>query len=130
MFDVSDFSHPREVDNFIVNSLYSYTNVGSDHKALLFDKELGLMVFPVSMGVSTGKDINYWQGAFVFDVTLDGGFVLRGTITQQDDLTSSNWQKTITRSLYIEDVLYTISEKMVKMSSLETLETLGAIELN
>jgi uncharacterized secreted protein with C-terminal beta-propeller domain len=130
MFDVSNFTNPREVDKYIIDSLYSYTEVGSDHKALLFDKELGLMVFPVSMSIPTGREWLYWQGAFVFDVTLEDGFSLRGTITQQDDLNSSNWQKTIRRSLYIDDVLYTISEKMVKMSSLDTLETLGMIELN
>ncbi len=130
MFDVSNFTNPREVDKYIIDSLYSYTEVGSDHKALLFDKELGLMVFPVSMSIPTGREWLYWQGAFVFDVTLEDGFSLRGTITQQDDLSSSNWQKTIRRSLYIDDVLYTISEKMVKMSSLDTLETLGTIELN
>jgi inhibitor of cysteine peptidase len=130
MFDVSNFSNPREIDKYIINSLYSYTEVGNDHKALLFDKELGLMVFPVSMSIPTGRDWSYWQGAFVFNVTVEDGFILRGTITQQDDLTSSNWQKTIKRSLYIEDVLYTISEKMVKMSSLDTLETLGTTELN
>jgi inhibitor of cysteine peptidase len=130
MFDVSNFSNPREIDKFVIDSLYSYTEVGNDHKALLFDRELGLMVFPVSMSVPAGREWLYWQGAFVFDVTLEDGFVLRGTITQQDDMNSSNWQKTIRRSLYIEDVLYTISEKMVKMSSLDTLKTLGTIELS
>lgn len=130
MFDVSNFTNPREIDKFIIDSLYSYTEVGSDHKALLFDKGLDLMVFPVSMSVPTGREWVYWQGAFVFNVTVEDGFILRGTITQQDDLNSSNWQKTVRRSLYIEDVLYTISEKMVKMSSLDTLQTLGTLELS
>ena len=130
MFDVSNFSNPREIDKYIINSLYSYTEVGSDHKALLFDKGLDLMVFPVSMSIPTGRDWIYWQGAFVFNVTVEDGFVLRGTVTQQDDLTSTNWQQTIRRSLYIEDVLYTVSEKMVKMSALDTLVTLGTIQLS
>jgi uncharacterized secreted protein with C-terminal beta-propeller domain len=110
--------------------MYSYTEVGSDPKALLFDKGLDLMVFPVSMSIPTGNNWVYWQGAFVFNVTVEDGFVLRGTVTQQDDLTSTNWQQTIKRSLYIEDVLYTVSEKMVKMSALDTLVTLGTIRLS
>jgi uncharacterized secreted protein with C-terminal beta-propeller domain len=130
MFDVSNFSDPREIDKYIIDSLYSYTEVGNDHKALLFDKDLDLMVFPVSMSIPTGREWIYWQGAFVFNVTVEDGFILRGTVTQQDDLTSTNWQKTIRRSLYIEDVLYTVSEKMVKMSALDTLVTLGTIQLN
>jgi len=130
MFDVSNFSNPREIDKYVINSMYSYTEVGSDPKALLFDKGLDLMVFPVSMSIPTGNNWVYWQGAFVFNVTVEDGFVLRGTVTQQDDLTSTNWQQTIKRSLYIEDVLYTVSEKMVKMSALDTLVTLGTIRLS
>lgn len=125
MFDVSNFSNPVEIDKYIISALYSYTEVGNDPKALLFDKGLNLMVFPVSMSIPAGRDWIYWQGAFVFNVTVEEGFVLRGTITQQEDLTGTDWQKTIRRSLYIEDVLYTVSEKMVKMSALDTLETLG-----
>ena len=36
----------------------------------------------------------------------------------------------ISRSLYIEDVLYTISDKMVKMNSLDDLSEINSIELN
>lgn len=130
MFDVSNFSNPREVDKYNFQALYSYTEVGNDHKAFLFDKGLDLMVFPVTLTEATGPNWIYWQGAFVFDVTVEDGFVLRGTVTQQDDLTSPNYQQIIKRSLYIEDVLYTISEKMVKMSDLDTLATLGTIVLS
>jgi hypothetical protein len=36
----------------------------------------------------------------------------------------------IKRSLYIEDVLYTISDRMVKMNSLEDISEIGQIPLS
>jgi hypothetical protein len=38
--------------------------------------------------------------------------------------------KAIHRSLYIEEVLYTISNGMIKMNDIESLEDLASLELN
>ncbi|MCK4444978.1 MAG: hypothetical protein KAW09_10565, partial [Thermoplasmata archaeon] len=37
--------------------------------------------------------------------------------------------RNIVRALYIDDALYTVSEKMVKISDLGTSKTIGSIEL-
>jgi uncharacterized secreted protein with C-terminal beta-propeller domain len=72
-----------------------------------------------------------WQGALVFKITLKDGFVLRGNVThleRSEDLQDSNlW---INRALYIENVLYTVSGKRVKLNDLETLAPIKQINLS
>jgi len=72
-----------------------------------------------------------WQGALVFKITLTEGFVLTGNVThleRSEDLQDSNlW---INRALYIENVLYTVSGKKVKLNDLETLAPIKQIDLS
>ena len=82
--------------------------------------------------VSTYEEDRYslWQGAYVFNITLGDGLILRGNVTHQENgvsgWNSSYWVK---RTLYIEDILYTVSDKRIKMNSLEDLAFLNEIEL-
>jgi uncharacterized secreted protein with C-terminal beta-propeller domain len=112
-----------------------------DHKAFLFDKSRNLLVMPVSVaeidetkypnGVPPNAFGDFvWQGAYVFDISLDEGLVLKGRITHAEDTSShSSYIYQVKRSLYIDNVLYTISEKKIKMNSLEDLEQINEIEL-
>jgi hypothetical protein len=72
-----------------------------------------------------------WQGSVVYDVSLDHGFQLKGNVTHMFADTYiwdvSYWVK---RTLYIEDVLYTVSDKMVKMNMLTNLAPVGEILLS
>ncbi|MFQ5871897.1 MAG: beta-propeller domain-containing protein, partial [Candidatus Geothermarchaeales archaeon] len=74
-----------------------------------------------------------WQGAYVFSISLDGGLVLRGGITHLegfDPMRNGYWGSySVKRSLYIENVLYTISDGMVKMNNLEDLAEINAVTL-
>ncbi|MGQ9530210.1 MAG: beta-propeller domain-containing protein, partial [Candidatus Bathycorpusculaceae bacterium] len=107
---------------------WSDTLVLTEHKAFLFDKARDLLAIPVF--VYRLKDVYLWRGVYVFNVTLSG-LNLRGTITHQEEPSiywdSSFWIK---RALYIDDVLYTVSEAKLKMNSLEDLSFLGEIRLN
>jgi len=77
-----------------------------------------------------------WQGAYVFSVSDEEGFELRGGITHIDDdesfLKSGYYYHSpysVKRSLYIDDVLYTVSEKKVKMNDLDDLGDIKEMEL-
>jgi len=91
-----------------------------------------------SGGVPPNAEGDYvFQGAYVFDVSLTGGFRLRGMITHldgDDALLKSGFyfesEYSVERSLYIDDVLYTISKGMIKMNSLEDLEEINRVELS
>ncbi|MCK5429840.1 MAG: beta-propeller domain-containing protein, partial [Anaerolineales bacterium] len=78
-----------------------------------------------------------WQGAFVFDISAEEGISLRGGITHYDDGFEAEqyWHRNgslndIKRSLYIGDVLYTISNGKIKMNDLETLDYINKVEFN
>jgi hypothetical protein len=76
-----------------------------------------------------------FQGPYVYQVTLKDGFELLGRIThlRENDMIQSGfypeYSSTIVRSLYIEDTLYTISESMINVHSLDDLKELALISL-
>ena len=134
LFDVSNVSNPIQMANYTIGDRGSDSPVLSDPKAFLFDKSKNLLVIPVlvakvdqsqypSGGIppsAYGQPV--WQGAYVFNLTLGEGFVFRGGITHVEDGTSiwdSNYY--VQRSLYIENVLYTVSNAKVKLNSLDDL---------
>ncbi len=128
VFDVTNVTAPKNMTEYKVEGAWSDTLVLTEHKAFLFDRSKDLLVIPVS----TYEEDRYslWQGAYVFNITLSDGLILRGNVTHQEDgvngWNSSYWVK---RTLYIEDILYTVSDKKIKMNSLEDLTFLNKIEL-
>ncbi len=143
IFDVSDVENPIEMHKEIIGDRGTDSPVLQDHKAFLFDKEKNLLVIPVLLAEIKG-DREYgseygdyvFQGAYVYDISLNHGFELKGKVSHYDD--SEVFRKSgyyfdgdasITRSLYIEDVLYTFSNKRIQLNSLDSLEKLNAIEL-
>jgi len=90
LFDVSDYSNPKETARYIIGDRRSSSPVFYDHKALLFDKESNLMVFPVLVYEKrqNNEDESTWwaygeavfQGAYVFAISPNG-IELKGKIT-------------------------------------------------
>ena len=130
VFDVTNVSAPKNMSEYKIEGAWSDTLVLTEHKAFLFDKSKDLLVIPVSTSYDGYSSKWPEQGAYVFNITLSGGLVLRSRITHQengvDGWNSSYWVK---RTLYIEDILYTISDKKVKMNNLEDLVFLKEIKL-
>ena len=150
LFDVSDFENPKEIDKMIIGDRGTDSPALYDHKAFLFDREKELLVLPISLyEISDEIKSEYeeypgeygeftFQGAYVIRLNLDG-FDYRGRITHvSDDEKQENenwwfWRQSsayISRSLYIDDVLYTISNKMVKMNSLDDLSEIKSVILS
>jgi len=138
LFNVTNVTAPIEaVPPYVVRGEWSDSSVLMDHKAFLFDKSKRLLAIPVSINwIEMEVDGHYytkrfWQGAYIFNVTLNSGFVLKGNVTHQeksaDQWNSSYWVK---RILYIDTLLYTISEREIKMNNLEDLVLIKEIELS
>jgi hypothetical protein len=106
---------------------------------VLFDQSLNLLVIPLSIALNqTTATCTWcynppvWQGAYVFNVTVQNGIVLRGNVTQIPTGQLPTWNNSgffVTRTLYIGSVLYTISNNMVKMNSLSDLTELNTVSL-
>jgi len=97
-----------------------------DHKAFLFDRSKNLLVIPVeaiqNVPVYEGKQapytLQYWNGAYVFGVTTEAGFVLKGKVPHGTGPDMFYGADRVTRSLYMGDVLSTISSSEVILSDL------------
>ena len=77
-----------------------------------------------------------YQGAYVFKVTLDGGIQLKGRITHienSDELEQGYYYyyspSAVERSLYIGDVLYTVSQAKIMMNDLQNLAYINEVRL-
>ncbi len=150
IFDVSDFENPIELSKVIIGDRGTTSEALHNHKAFLFDRDKELLVIPVSVFEipeeikqqndgytgNTHGDFTF-QGAYVYQVSLDNGFELKGKISHMnnEDMMKSGYywyggSGSISRSLYIDDVLYTISNKMIKMNDLETLNVINSLILD
>jgi inhibitor of cysteine peptidase len=147
LFDVSDVSHPVEISHYVIGDRGTDSPVLYDHKALLFDESRNLLVIPVSVaeidenqypqGVpSNAYGQTVWQGAYVFNITLGQGIQLKGKITHIEnpaDLGQGYYYSyspfSIQRSLYIGDVLYTISDSEIMMNNLDNLDYINEVQL-
>jgi uncharacterized secreted protein with C-terminal beta-propeller domain len=83
----------------------------------------------------------YWQGAYVFNLNLTSGFTLRGTVTDinatllnsqgfvDESFTCDCQNDIITRSLYIGNTLYTISNAEVVLTNLTNMTQIATVNL-
>ncbi|MFH1150009.1 MAG: beta-propeller domain-containing protein [Actinomycetota bacterium] len=149
LFDVTDVANPREMHKVVIGDRGTDSYALYDHKAFLFDLERHLLVLPVLLAELTPeqkaspetRDNDYgtytFQGAYVYDISLDGGIYLKGRITHMEDPAELEQgygyygsEDTVQRSLYIGDVLYTVSPSMVKANSLGDLVEISAVRLD
>ena len=143
IFDVSDVENPLELHKEVIGDRGTDSPALHNHKAFLFDKEKGLLVLPVKVAEIKGdrtRDNQHgdfvFQGVYVYDVSLDDGFDLRGKVSHYDEedevYKKSGYyfygDKNIERSLYIGNVLYTLSNSRIQLNELDTLEKIK--ELN
>lgn len=135
LFDVTDLENPIEVDKYEIGMEGTDSPILYEHKAfLLFNNTL---VIPISEITSRetgryGYDYKYWDGAYVFRVSGEG-FELLGKVKHDSRSISyySWWDKaSVTRSIIMNNELFTISNKFIKINDLDNeLDSLGSIEL-
>ena len=131
LFDVSDAMNPVEVANVIIGDRASESEVLADHKAFLLHPDRDLLVLPVLIaeGADPGEPSSYgtpvWQGAMAFTVS-ESGFVEEARISHGP---VSDPAAYVRRSLYIENVLYTVSQDLLGMNDLSTFAFLGDVLL-
>jgi len=134
LFDVTNFSNPKEIAKYEIEESsshwsWSQSSALNEHKAFLFDQEKNLLVIP--------SGTYYKQSAYVFDINVETGISLKGVVTHESEESenSSTYSYrysrdySVKRSLYIDNVLYTISDKMIKMNSLDDLSEINTVDL-
>jgi len=147
LFDVTDANNPVEKFSIKIGDRGTDSEILYNHKALLFSKEKNLMAFPVSLfELKDGQSVvnnrynqpEYgtftFQGAYIYNIDLQKGFTLKGTIShmdKEDYLKSGKYYdgqyKAVERILYINDTLYTLSKDKIKALDIENINLKGEI---
>ena len=138
LFNVADVKNPKVIDDVIIGDSSTYSEALNNHKAFFFDKTRGVLSIPISGDVESlnenssskmfAPDYNRWNGFYVFDLDSSDGFNLKGTITHSAD-DSRYYGMGNARTFYIDDVLYTASERYLKMNYFNDLEEINSIKL-
>ena len=138
LFDVSNVSDPKVVDDFVIGDSSTHSEALNDHKAFFFDKKKDILSIPISSdlksleGVSDAKmiapDWNRWNGFYVFGMDTRDGINLKGTVTHTEN-DSRFYGMGHSRTFYIEEVLYTASDLYLKMNSINDLKDVNSIKL-
>ena len=151
LFDVSNVNNPVQMANYVIGDRGTDSAALNDPKAFLFAQSKNLLVIPVNLAIINQTIVQQypsaygdmvWQGDYVFSVSTSGGITLKGTITQinttslnsQGQLTNpmdyyNTYNQWITRSLYIGNTLYTVSNSEVQLNSLTDLSKIATVNL-
>jgi len=141
LFDVSDVNNPKQLDTYEIGQPGTDSEALQDHKAFLFDKNKDLLVIPIREVLGKEQyDSRYgyymqriWQGAYVFSVTPESGFKLKGKVSHFDDFEEQYYYwgspGAVRRSLFMDDVLYTLSAKKIVMNDLKNMSEINSIDL-
>jgi len=142
IFDVTDPENPVEMHKVIIGDRGTQSEALNDHKAFLFDREKELLVIPIQLYEIQGEKTSgntygqyAFQGAYVYNINLDDGFDLKGKITHvtdEEELKAGyyyDYNTQVRRSLYMDDTLYTISNKRIKANDLNDLDVINTINL-
>lgn len=136
LFDVSDVANPKEAAKYVLGDSGSDSIALHDHKAFLFSRDKNLLVIPVQIYENSDNKSTNFNGAAVFHVEKDK-IELKGKIDHMDgDLgEQGDWYgygyygSNVLRSLYIKEILYTMSNKFIKANKLDDLSDVNKIEL-
>ena len=146
LFDVSDVTNPIEKAKIEIGDRGTESIALQNHKAFLFSREKNLLVIPITLAEIDENDYSEYvsdsdygeytfQGAFVFELTLENGFVEKGRVshtTEEELLKSGHYyysDNAVLRSLYMDNTLYTISNNLIKANDLTDMNEIAQIDL-
>lgn len=150
LFDISDVNNPKQISQTIIGDRRTTSAILTNHKALLFSKEKGILAIPVNSYPSDFEinsdttDINSMvkaysnygkkytkEGYFVYNINLEDGIKLK-EIINHDKTSVSNYyysRSRLIRGIWIENNLFTISEDMIKVNNLEDLSQIAELNI-
>ena len=150
LFDVSDINNPIQISKTVIGDSRTTSAILTNHKALLFSKEKGLLAIPVNkyesdfeINVNNEDNISDMEsiytkynktytaeGYFVYNINLTDGFKLKGIIEHEKNTSIgySYGESKLLRGLWINDNLFTVSEDMIKVNKLDDLSLISELK--
>ncbi len=136
LFDITDVTNPKEKFVEIIGDQGTHSELLYNHKALLFSKSKNIIGFPIDVYERKGTDQSMYseisfQGAYIYGLDLEEGFERKSRISHYEEPVSEkswDYQKHITRLVYIGDNLYTLSNDRIEAHDLISFEKKGQIK--
>ena len=124
MFDVSDLENPVELFNVDIGNEYASSDITYNHKALFYKRAENLIGFPVTYrGYNYNGDKN---GFVIFRIDLENNEFEK----YAEILNEIYYRTNVKRIIYIEDILYSLSESQIISYDLNSFEKLKEVELD
>jgi inhibitor of cysteine peptidase len=125
LFDITDFNQPKESDTEIIGGSGTHSYLLDDHKALFHEPSRHLYGFPISVyhdkKGSEYEQVFDYQGALLYEITPEKGIELKAKLAEDDAGQKEiyeTWENNIQRLLYIDDYVYTLSNRKIDAYSL------------
>ena len=145
LFDVNDYSKPKELSVVNIGEEGSYSYLGNNHKMLMFDSKRNIFALPI-FEVSSEKEryynhnytkYDYFYGVFVIQLSNEK-LKIKGKISHSDSKNAGelaneynkNSRQKIQRIVQIGDNIYTLSHSMLKVNDINTMEELKTLKLD
>uniref|UniRef100_UPI00272B2C90 beta-propeller domain-containing protein n=1 Tax=Vallitalea guaymasensis TaxID=1185412 RepID=UPI00272B2C90 len=128
LFDVTDVNNPIEKDKTVIGEAGTSSELLYNHKALMYLNKDNMMAFPIQI---VEDHQHTFKGAYVYNIN-NHSLELKGGLTQFDSPSEFKVyypDKNITRILFIDEYLYTISENAVFIHDVNDLKKIGEVEL-
>lgn len=126
LFDVSDFSNPKEQDVEIIGGYGSYSPAQYDHKALMIHQEKGYYGFPVTLySGKAGGNVTYeGDGANIYQVSPEQGITQVASLMNDkvEGQQYEEWNYAIQRLVYVDDTLFTLANRRISSYDFNTFE--------
>lgn len=135
MFDVSDFTNPKQISNVVIGSNGTYSELMNNHKALLYNKAQSYFGFPVTVteppkaGEESWNYQTVFQGGYFYHVNKDFQFEFMGKTTHR---TSAEWSwdqiDQIQRLAYIGNYVYSVSNKGISSNAVKDMKQVQMLQ--
>lgn len=141
LFDVSDVARPKELHSVEIGDRGTDSELLWNHKALYQNPERHLYGFPIQVArypetLVAPKPWEYgqpvFQGAYVYEVTLAGGFTRKAEVSHIPPGQPADWSNSnlfIDRLVSIESGLYSLSPGLLKVNDLDGFGELAELPL-
>ncbi len=133
---------PVSINNYYYTTIGDVNSTGSNNSTSEILPPAAPQVMTPVPNLIVNSYSEYWQGAYIFNLNLNTGFILQGNVTQlpssildsngfvNESTSYVNTQNNeITRSLYIGNTLYAISNSEIQLIDLTTMTQIGEINL-
>lgn len=132
IFDVSDYSNPKELHTIKIGGRGSISDALNNHKAIMLNEEEGIIAFPAELTEDGGYyddgtpafGNRIFTGGLVYNIDPEEGISLRGKMEKN----LNDYNSRLERIIYIGNKLYSVStDGKISSYDMKTLKNLSNI---